>query len=363
VVDVNTHQADPAAAVPSPRRRRLAAGALLLASAAILGWFVLRPPAVPSEAEGQAWLTGFVDLLTSSRLLGAKGPTAIALFPGLEPEAAPDCLTTLSRSDPSAPIVVRQRLELGRLAGDACDQAQFGMLSMTLRQSEGVTPGALVQRFTEAFGPPAINRDTGLDGSISYMWLVLDGVFVCLEEPAGPRAVGTFSVLFTRFYASPTTLPTLAEGVEWMDRIVDLLTGPALAHARGQAAVGMVDASMEATPFDDGCRTYFMTNLLTKGSIGSGQTLSLDHEEGQRCDEAGFVSLSMMVWRNASVTAEALVSRFSDKLGSPVVTRAFDRDEIAYQWRTQHGTTVDLVEGLAGDWRHWLRLRMSKLDK
>lgn len=131
----------------------------------------------------------------------------------------------------------------------------------------------------------------------------------------------------------------------------------------GQAAVGMVNASMEATPFDNGCRTYFMADLLTKGSIASGQSLSLDQAEGQPCDEAGFVSLSMMVWRNASVTAEALVSRFSDTLGSPVVTRAFDRDEIAYQWRTQHGTTVDLVEGLAGEWRHWLRLRMSKLEK
>lgn len=361
MVEVNTRQVDPAAV--TPRRRWLAAGALLLASMAILGWFILRPSAVPPEAEGQAWLAGFADLLTSSRLLGAKGPAAIALFPGLDPEAAPECVTTWSRSDPSGPIVVRERVELGRLAGDACDQAQFGTLSTTLRQSQGVTPGALVQRFTEAFGPPAINRDTGLDGSISYLWLVLDGVFVRLEEPAGPRAIGTFSILFTRFNAAPTAFPTPADGGAWMDRTVDLLTGPALAHAQGQAARGMVDAPMEATPSDDGCPTYFTANLLTKGPIGSGQTLSLDRAEGQPCDQAGFASLSMMVWRNASVTAEALVSRFSEKLGSPVVTRAFDRDEIAYRWRTRYGTTVDLMEGLAGDWRHWLRLRTAKVDK
>ena len=66
-------------------------------------------------------------------------------------------------------------------------------------------------------------------------------------------------------------------------------------------------------------------------------------------DETGFASLSMMVWRRGPVTAEALVNRFSDKLGSPVVTRTFDRDEIGYQWRTQYGTTVDLLEGLTGD--------------
>ena len=363
LIDVNTHRADPAVAVPSPRRHRLAAGACLVASGIVLGWLALRNPAVPSEAEGQAWLAGFADLLTSSRLLAATGPAAIALFPGLDPEAAPDCVTTWSRRDSSAPIVVSQRVDLGRLPGDACNQAQFGNLSMTLRQSEGVTPGALVQRFTEAFGPPAVNRDTGLDGSVSYLWLVLDGVFVSLKEPAGPRAAGLFSILFTRFYAAPTAFPTPADGIAWMDRTADLLTGPALAHARGQAAVGMVDAPMEATPSDDGCPTYFQAKLLTKWPIESGQALSLDRAEGQPCDEAGFASLSMMVWRNATVTAEALAGRFSNKLGSPTVTRAFDQEEIAYRWRTPYGTTVDLTEGLAGDWRHWLRLRTAKFDK
>ncbi len=362
VIDVNTHRADSAVVVPSRRRGRLARGAILFASVAALGWFVLRPPAVPSEAKGQAWLAGIADLLTSSRLLGAKGAAAIALFPGLDPEAGVDCVTTWSRRDSSAPIVVSQRVELVRLAVDAYDEAQFGILSMTLRQSKGVTPGALVQRFTEAFGPPAINRDIGLDGSLSYLWLVLDGVFVRLEESAGPRATGLFSILFTRFYASPTAFPTPADGIAWMDRTTDLLTGPALAHARGQAAVGMVDAPMEPTPSDDGCPTYFMAKLLPKQPIESGQALSLDREEGQTCDWSGFASLSMTVWRNASVTAEALASRLGDKLGSPVITRAFDRDEIAYRWRTPYETTVDLMEGLAGDWRHWFRLRTAKFD-
>lgn len=334
---------------------------MLLASAALLAWFVLlRPPAVPSEADGKAWLTGFADQIGSSRLLGAKRPDVMALFPGLEPEAAPGCVTTWSRNDPSAPIVVRQRLELGRFGNDACDDAQFGMLTTTLRQSEGVTPGALVQRLTEAFGPPAISRDTSLDGSISTMWLILDGVFVRLREPVGPRAAGTFSVLYTRFYAAPTTLPTTAEGVKWMDGTVDLLTGPALAHAHGPATAAMVGADMQATPFsDDGCQTDFTVDLLTKGPIGSGQMLALHHAEGQPCDEAGFAALSMMVWRRGPVTAEALVSRFSDRLGSPVVTRTFDPDRIDYQWRTKYGITVDLLEGLTGDWRHWLKLRAS----
>ena len=175
-----------------------------------------------------------------------------------------------------------------------------------------------------------------------------------IQEPVGPGAAGTFSVLLLRFYASPTALPTPAEGVAWMDRTVDLLTGAALAHARGPAAAGMVGASMQAGPYrDNGCQTDFVADLLKKGPIGSDQMLALDHTEGQPCDEAGFASLSMRVWQRAPVTSEALVSRISDKLGSPMVTRAFDRDEIAYQWRTQHGTTVELLEGLTGDWRHW----------
>ncbi len=348
-----------------PRHLRLGAGGLLLASAAILVWFVLlRPPAVPSEADGRAWLTGFTDLLTSSRLLGAKGPDAPALFPGLQAEAAADCVTTWSRTDSSAPIVTRQRLEVGRLGDDACDKAQFGMLSTTLRQSEGVAPGALARQFTEAFGPPAIDRDTGLNGSISYTWQILDGVFARMEEPVGPGAAGTFSVLFVRFYASPTTLPTAAEAAAWMDSTVDLVTGPALAHAQGPATAGMVGAAMQATPdTDEGCQTYFMTDPLIKGPIGSGQTLILSHAEGQPCDETGFVSLSMMVWQRAPVTAEALVSRIIDKLGSPIVTRAFDQDRVSYHWRTQHGTTVELLEGLTGEWRHWLRLHISKSEK
>lgn len=150
-----------------PRHLRLSASGLLLALAGILVWFVLlRPPAVPAQADGQAWLTGFADFLTSSRLLGAKGPDAFALFPGLQSEATADCVTTWSPTDPSAPIVTRQRLEVGRLGGEACDKAQFGMLNTTLRQSEGVTPGALAHRFTETFGSPTIDRDTGLTGSI-----------------------------------------------------------------------------------------------------------------------------------------------------------------------------------------------------
>lgn len=346
-----------------PARRWAGLGAGLLASAALVAWFVLRPPAAPSKADGEAWLTGFADLLTSSRPLGAEGRDAAALFPGLQPDPAAECVTAWSRTDPSAPIVMRQRLDIARLDGEPCDKAQFGSLGTTLRQSEGVTPGALVRRFTEAFGPPSIDRDIALNGSISYRWLILEGVFVRLEEPVGPGAAGPFSVLFVRFYASPTTLPSAAEGEAWMDGTVDLMTGPALAHARGPAAAAMVDASLQAAPYaDDGCPTYFWADLRKKGPIGSGQVLTLSRAEGRPCEDAEFAGLSMMVWLRGPVAAEALVGRISAKLGDPVVTRVFDADEIAYQWRTPHGTTVNLLEGLAGDSRHWLRLRTSKQD-
>ena len=346
------------------RRLRLGAIGLLLAATAVLAWFlVLRPPAVPSQADGEAWLTGFADRLVDARTLGAKGPGALALFPGLGVWSTGDCVTSWSRTDTSAPIVTYQRLELGRLGADACDKAQFGMLSTTLRQSEGITPGALAERFTGQFGQPDIHRDAGLRGSVTYQWQILDGVWVHMGEAVRPGGADDFSVLFVRNYASPAALPTVAEGLAWMDGTVALLTGPELAQARGAAVPELIGAAMQArTANASGCPTTFMADLLKQQPIGSGQTLFLDQDEGQPCAEARFSGLSMRVWQRAPVTAEALVTRISAKLGSPAVARAFDRDGITYWWRTAHGTTVELFEGLTGDWRHWLTLRAAKSD-
>jgi len=337
----------------------MGATGLLLVAAAVLAWFlVLRPPAVPSQADGEAWLAGFVDRLVDARTLGAVGPGALALFPGLGPWSAGDCVTSWSRTDPSAPVVTYQRLELGRAGADACDKAQFGMLSTTLRQSEGITPGALAERLTGQFGQPDIHRDAGLRGSVTYQWQILDGVWVHMSEAVQPGGADDFSVLFVRSYASPSALPTVSEGLAWMDGTVALLTGPELPRARGAAAAGMVGAAMQGYP--DGasdCQTDFMADLLKQQPIASGQTLSLEQDEGRPCSQARFSRLSMRVWQRAPVTAEALVTRISAKVGSPAVTRVFDQDGITYQWQTAHGTTVELFEGLTGDWQHWLALR------
>lgn len=337
------------------RRLRLGATGLLLVAAVVLAWFlVLRPPAVPSEAEGQAWLTGFADRLTDARTLDAKGPGAWS---------ADDCATSWSHRDPSAPIVTYQRLELGRLGTDACDKAQFGMLSTTLRQSEGITPGALAERFTGQFGQPDIHRDAGLRGSVIYRWDILDGVWVQIDEPVRPGGADDFSVLFVRSYASPAALPTVAEGLAWMDGTVALLTGPELPRARGTAAAELAGAAMLGHPSGaSGCSTDFTADLLKQQPIGSGQTLLLERAEGQPCSEARFSWFSMRVWQRAPVTAEALVTRIDARLGSPAVARVFDRDGITYRWRTAHGTTVELFEGLRGDWQHWLTLRAWRSD-
>ena len=162
------------------RQRIVLGAAVFLAGACGLGGFVLLRPNGPPEAEGRAWLTAFADRLTSPTTWSAKGPAALALFPGLGTWSGGECVRAWSTRDPAAPVVTYQRLELGRFGDEPCDQAQFGMLSTTLRQSDGVTPGALVERFSERFGPPEFNRDTGLHGTISYIWQMQDGIFATL---------------------------------------------------------------------------------------------------------------------------------------------------------------------------------------
>ena len=344
------------------RRVSLGGALISLTVLAFVGWwFVLRTPPGPPEAEGRAWLTRFSDLLTSPRALGARGPGALALFPGLGPWSTGRCVTEWSRSDASAPIVTYQRLELGRLDGDACVQAQFGMLSTTLRQSEGVTPGALMERFTAAFGPPDFHQDWTLGGSATTTWQVLDGIHITLEEPVGPGGGAAFSLLFVRQYGTATAIPTAAEGEQWMSRIVDLMTGPALLAARGPAAVKLIDADMQPQLFDDsGCPTEFIADPKKAGAIGSDQDVALRRAPGEPCGDAVVSSVSMQIWRREPVTAEALVKRIAEKIGAPTVSRTFERSGVDYEWHTPAGTTVELYEGLSGGFEHWLRLRMNR---
>ncbi len=345
------------------RTRRWAAGAaMLVAAAAGLGCvLLLRGLPVPPEAEGQAWLAEFAGRLTASGTLSARGPAALALFPGLGTWAdGGTCTLTWSRREPSAPIVTYQRLELGRLRADEpCDQAQFGMLSTTLRQSEGVTPGALVALFTDRFGPPETHRDASLRGAITYVWQIQDGIFAQLEERVQPGGADTFSLLFMRSYGAPTAFATAQDGERWMDRTADLVAEPALAEARGPAAVTrLVDADLVPNGRDVAtCPTSFDANLLTKGPIGSGHSLRLERPDGGPCEQARFAWLSMRIWQREPVTAGALEARLGTRLGAPTLSRDFDRNTVTYRWTTAGGIPVELTEDLSPAGRYWLGLR------
>ena len=346
--------------VPRRVRGRMIGGAALLAAAGSGCFLLLRGPAVPPEAEGQAWLAGFADRLAAPNTWSARGPAALALFPGLGPWSGGDCVLTWSKRDPSAPVVTYQRLELGRLRADEpCDQAQFGMLSTTLRQSEGITPGALAALFTDRFGLPDIHRDTALRGALTYAWQVQDGILAHLEERVQPGGADTFSLLFMRSYGAPTAFATAQEGERWMDRTADLVAGPVLAEARGPAAVArlvgadLVPDGREAAT----CPTSFDANLLTKGPIGSGQSLLLDRPDGTACEQARFSWLSVRIWQREPVTAAAMVARLDARLGAATLSRDFDRNAVRYRWTTAGGIAVELTEDLSPAGRYWLGLR------
>lgn len=264
-------------------------------------------------------------------------------------------MLTWSKRDPSAPVVTYQRLELARLSADEpCDQAQFGMLSTTLRQSEGITPGALAARF----GPPDIHRDTALYGAITYAWQVQDGIFAHLAERVQPGGTDTFSLLFVRSYASPTSLANAEDGERWMERTIGLVTGPDLPNARGPAVARLIDADMRPEGVDAAtCPTIFEANLLAKGPIGSGQSLLLERPDSAPCHQARFSWLSMRIWQRDPVTAAALTARLDARLGAAAICRDFDQDAISYRWATAHGTRVELIEGLSATGRSWLGLR------
>lgn len=338
----------------------LASFVAVLAAVGLGGLLLLRGPSVPSEAQGQAWLAEFADRLTASRTWSARGPAALALFPGLGTWSTGDCVLTWSRREPSAPVVTYQRLELGRLGVDEhCEQAQFGMLSTTLRQSEGITPGALAALFTERFGPSAIHRDTTLRGAVTYTWQVQDGIFAHLEERVQPGGADTFSLLFVRSYAAPTASATAQEGERWMDRTVELVAGPELEEARGPAAVArLVDADLVPDGKDSAtCPTSFDASLLTKGPIGSGHSLRLERPDGGPCEQARFAWLSMRIWQREPVLAGALEARLSTRLGTPILSRDFDRNTVTYRWTTARDIAVELTEDLSPAGHYWLGLR------
>ncbi len=164
------------------KRRAVFGVAVVLAAASGLGAFLLLRSNGPPEAEGRAWLAAFADRLTSPATWSVKDPAALALFPGLGTWSGGDCVLAWSMRASGAPVVTYQRLELRKFGDDRCEQAQFGLLSTTLRQSEGITPGALVERFSEQFGPPDIARNTSLHGTIKYTRRIQDGIFAILEE-------------------------------------------------------------------------------------------------------------------------------------------------------------------------------------
>lgn len=343
------------------RTGRLVFVVAVLAAVGVACLLHLRGPVVPSEAQGQAWLAEFAGRLTASRTWSARGPAALALFPGLGIWSdGGTCVLTWSKADPSAPVVTYQRLELGRLRADEpCDQAQFGMLSTTLRQSEGITPGALAALFTERFGLPDMHRDTALRGAITNTWQVQDGIFAHLEERVQLGGADTFSLLFVRSYGAPTAFATAQEGERWMDRMVDLVAGPELADARGPAAVArLVDADLQPDGKDSAtCPTSFDANLLTKGPIGSGHSLRLDRSGGAPCEQARFAWLSMRIWQREPVTAGALVARLDARLGASILSRDFDRNTVTYRWTTARGIAVEMTEDLSLAGHYWLGLR------
>lgn len=344
------------------RRVKLSMALLVTAAFGLGGFLFLRPSQGPPEAEGRAWLAAFADRLASPTTWSAKGPAALALFPGLGTWSDNECVRAWSMRDARAPVVTYQRLELGQFGNEPCDQAQFGMLSTTLRQSDGITPGALVERFTDLFGPPEFSRDTGLRGSIKYTWQVQDGIFATLEERVQPGGAEDFSVLFVRSYASPTSLASPADGERWMSRTVDLMTGSALSLGRGAAVVPLLEVDMQPVGIEAAtCPTMFEANLLNKGPIGTGQSLILERLEGAPCEQAYFSWLSMRIWQREPVTAAALAKRFDDKLGAATISRDFDRNSVKYRWTTPRQTAVELTEDLSVPGHYWLSLRTWRL--
>ena len=270
-------------------------------------------------------------------------------------------MTEWSRTDRSAPIVTYQRLELGRQLGDACEQAQFGMLSTTLRASDGITPGALIKRFTDRFGPPEFHHDASLRGELSYKWQVAEGMFAHLEEPVGPGRGDTFSLLFVRYYGASTALPTPAEAERWMDATAALVASPDLPRASAAEAIRQAGVEMAPGLRDaDGCPEGYDAPLDRHGLIGSHQGLWFGRDAGQPCEAARFQAFHEEVWKREPVTADALVQRIAARLGQPVVSRSPDRDGLSYRWTTSYETSVDLFEGLSGGMEHTIRLLVQR---
>ena len=335
---------------PSPRSRKpigvkAALALLLLVGVVVGGWFAVHRNTAPDAQMGRAWLDNFAVQLTSPGLLGARGPSALALFPRLGTWPASGCQAEWRKADGLGPVILSQSLELARLDADPCEQAQFGQLGTVLRQSEGVTPGALAERLTERFGAPQVHRDTSVDGSITYEWDVLYGIHIRMEEPVGLAGADTFSVMVTRFLGASGGLPSPADAERWLDRTAALLTGPDLSAAHGMQAVRLVDAAMppEAT-LGGGCATSYATSgAAPREAIAYDKRLTLD-TAAPDCDDAGFEHLSLTIWTQGPVTVQALVERVTAKLGPPALNRDFARHSLHYEWNNGLGTTVGVTE-------------------
>lgn len=321
---------------------------LIATLATVSGWFAFKHNTSTGADAGQAWLDGFADLVTSSRLLGARGPAALSVFPQLGTWPADKCQAVWHKSEGLGSIVVSQNLELARQEPEPCDQAQFGQLITVLRQSESVTPGAMVYWLTQRFGLPDLHRDVSLAGSVNYEWDVQYGIHIRVEEPVLPGGANTFSVTVTRFLGAPAGIPTAADGERWLDRTVALLTEPELMAAHGRQAVRLVDAAMTPDPvIGGGCATSFSTSGATvKEPFAYDKSLTLKDVPSD-CEGAAVSYLSLTVWKREPVTVRALAERLNAKLGPATLNRDFRGQSLSYEWKTPMGRIVGLSEFIA----------------
>ena len=354
----------PAADEAAMNRRTSILGAAAVLAALLVagtGWILLAGPHTPPEAEGEAWLSDFADLLTSPRALGARGPAALALFPGLGTWQPGACVTEWSRTDRSAPIVIYQRLGAGPAAGrrlrpGAVRHAQHHLTCLG-RNHAGRLDRAVHRPLRPARVPPR-----RLPAQRAELQMAGRGGHVCKPgEPVGPGRSDAFSLLFVRYYGASTALPTPAEAERWMDATAALVASSDLPRASAAEAIRQAGVEMAPGLRDaDGCPEGYDAPLDRHGPIGSHQGLWFEREAGQPCGAARFQAFHEEVWKREPVTADALVKRIAARLGQPVVSRSPDRDGLSYRWTTPYGTTVDLFEGLSSGMEHTIRLLVRR---
>ena len=191
---------------------------VIAAIAGVGGWFAFLRNTAPDEEAGRAWLAGFADLVTSSRLLGARGPAALSLIPSLVPGRRPGA----------------RRIGASRMAWGQSS-------SPNISNWPGRNPILAIRRSSAS--------------------LARYGIYIRLEEPVGPSEGGAFSVAVTRFLGAPNAVPEAEDGEHWLHWIVSLLTGPELVDSHGMQTVRLVDAAITPDPtLGGGCSTSFSTS-------------------------------------------------------------------------------------------------------